>query len=413
MNTDNEDLSLENIKILIVDDEIINRKILQNSILNLFKGISIFEASTGDEALNILKNEKIDILFLDIIMPGMDGFKLLDELKKNGLFNDLIVVVISALEDSKSVIKAFNEGVFDYIVKPMEPNILNSILPVKIKNLLIYKKNNEYLKSLNLKIESQIKSKMADLIHSDRLISMGIMTTSILHEINTPLTYVKGNIDLFNNYFFNFIEQFINFIVSSCKLEESALNNFKYKNMNIYENIDKIKEIVNNSQIGINKIIEIIQNFRAFAKKDEEKMFYYDINDLIDSVILLVKKTIESKAKLEFIKGNVDKIKINKAHFEQIIVNILLNAYQAIEDNGIISIKTYKENDSNVIEIKDNGKGMDKDTLNRIFEPFFSTKGDEGTGLGLYITYTLVRNYGGNIIVNSEPLKGTNIKIIF
>ncbi|MCX8058870.1 MAG: response regulator [Spirochaetes bacterium] len=405
--------SLENIKILIVDDEVINRNILINSLKNLFKEIDVLEASSGIEAYNCIKNEKIDIVFLDIIMPEMDGFQLIERLKNDNLFDNLVIIVISALEDSENINQAFLKGVFDYIVKPLDTNLLNVVLPIKVKNLLIYKKNLEYLKSINLKIEAEIKSKMAELIHSDRLISMGIMTTSILHEINTPITYIKGNIDLFYNYYFNFIESFINFIEKLYGKDSEILNNFSFKGMNFYQNIEKFKELIKNTQLGISKIIEIIQNFRSFAKKDEEKISYFDINELIENVISIVKKTIESKAKLNFEKGDVGKIKINKAHFEQIIVNLILNSYQAIKEKGTINIKTYRDNSFDVIEIVDDGIGMDEETLNRAFEPFFSTKGDEGTGLGLYITSTLVKNYGGKIFIESEINKGTKVKLIF
>jgi|GEM_PF-6708476 signal transduction histidine kinase len=409
----NDIISFENNSFLIVDDEAVNRELMKSIISNISKKIKIHEAKDGEEAYNIIKNNKIDVVFLDIIMPNIDGFRLIELLKKDNLFDDIIVIVVSALEDLLNLKKAFQMGVHDYLTKPIEIDILKAILPIKIKNLLIYKKNIEYLKSLNLKIEAELKSKLAELFHSDRLASMGVMTTSILHEINTPLTYLKGNIDLFSNYFFNFMEKFKDYFLKNCKNNENILNDFEFNGFKIDEIINKFEEMIKSSQIGISRIIETINNFRLFAKKDEEHVSYFNVNDLIENVIKIVGKTIENKVNLILEKGEVKNIKINKSHFEQIMINILLNSYQAIETKGKVIIKTFMEDDFNAIEVIDNGKGMDEDTKKRVFEPFFSTKGEEGTGLGLYITSLLVKNYSGVIYIDSEINKGTKIKIKF
>ena len=167
-------------------------------------------------------------------------------------------------------------------------------------------------------------------------------------------------------------------------------------------------------EVGIERTTKIVKGLKAFARSDEKKLETYDVHESIDNTLLILYNQFKNRIEINKEFGQIPEIECFPSQINQVIMNILNNAVQAIEDKGKIIIKTSLTNDHQVaIEIMDTGKGIPHEQFNHIFDPFFTTKDvGKGTGLGLSISYGIVKDHNGEIIVESELGKGTSFKIV-
>jgi two-component system NtrC family sensor kinase len=173
-----------------------------------------------------------------------------------------------------------------------------------------------------------------------------------------------------------------------------------------------IDQIVAESQDGGDRMKQIVQNLRNFARLDEQDYKLTDLNQGLESTLNIVWNELKDKATVTQSYGEIPQTICSLGQLNQVFMNLLVNAAQAIEQHGEIRISTRQVGDAIVIEIADTGCGIPPDTLNRIFEPFFTTKPvGKGTGLGLSIVYDIVEKHGGEIAVESQPGQGTRFTI--
>lgn len=285
-------------------------------------------------------------------------------------------------------------------------NILQAFEDLNKDMLTNDKEKNEFLTKLKISNKEQLeKIKMQEnaLIQADKLASLGQLIAGIAHEINNPNTYIRANIELLQKYW---------------KLLE--------KNISVDEGdfstsiVSDVPNIMASMYKGTERIMEIISALKAFSK--EEKLFYekININECIEEAYKLIKVEL-TKNKVIFInKVNQDGYKINasKQKIEQVLINLFLNSIKAIkhkkEENGQIIIFTSEDKDILNVSIKDNGCGINKEHLDMIFNPFFTThQEDGGTGLGLSIVHGIMKEHGGSINVQSTINQGTEFTLIF
>jgi len=253
---------------------------------------------------------------------------------------------------------------------------LDTYIPVKGTDEFAYlttqfNKMIERIRSAN----EELKKKNQMLLQSEKLASIGILASGIAHEINNPL----GGI-------FNCIHMLAN---------DKACSNTKY--------IELIKD-------GLERIENTVKKLLWMARKGEEQKEMVQLYILIEHVLEFVGYNL-SKKRIKIIK-EVDEgltVFINRADLEQVLLNLIINAIQAIEKEGEILIRCRDEGDRIFFEISDNGSGIEEENINKIFDPFFTTKKQgEGTGLGLWITYEIIKNMGGEIWVESKKGIGTS-----
>jgi signal transduction histidine kinase len=166
--------------------------------------------------------------------------------------------------------------------------------------------------------------------------------------------------------------------------------------------------LLDGSLSGLDQISDMVKSLKDFSRLDQRKVENSDLNKNLDSVLVIANNTL--KGKVEVIKhyGNIPLISCSPSQLNQVFLNLIVNAAQAIENHGAITIETFVEDDLVHIVVEDNGKGIPSDVVPRIFDPFFTTKEiGKGTGLGLSIAYKIVEQHGGNIKVKSEVNKGT------
>ncbi|HKR05146.1 MAG TPA: ATP-binding protein, partial [Bacteroidia bacterium] len=244
-----------------------------------------------------------------------------------------------------------------------------------------------------------LKKAQEQLIQSEKMASLGQLTAGVAHEINNPINFVSANVNPLKR---NFAE-LIDVIKNKKTLNADELN----------YTINETHELLTGIEEGSRRTAEIVIGLRNFSRLDEEEMKKASINEGIHSTLVLLKSKLKQN-NIEVINlfDDLPEIECYPGKLNQVFMNIISNAIDAISENGKIIITTSKENDRIKISICDNGKGMSREVKQKIFDPFFTTKDvGKGTGLGLSISYGIIEKHKGNIEVNSEVGKGSEFLI--
>lgn len=256
--------------------------------------------------------------------------------------------------------------------------------------------------TLNKQLESQ-------LIQSYKLASLGKLVAGVAHEINNPNTFILGNLKIIQEAFYDIFPILDHYFDGHRNEKIARLPYDLFK--------ENISILIGDMIEGANRTKQIVLDLRNFARKDEEALSdVLDINHLIKNHLTFTQKHIKKQAQITFdLDPNVPEFNGSIQKLEQVLMNMIINASQAIENGvGLITIKTEYDQTSKevVIKITDNGKGMDEKTKRNIFDPFFTTKRDKGgSGLGLSISYGIIKDHHGKIEVDSTLGSGTTFTI--
>jgi len=243
---------------------------------------------------------------------------------------------------------------------------------------------NEYLRRQKNELEvamACLNETQSQLIQSEKMASLGVLSAGIAHEINNPLNFIHGGAIGIKAYFEDYLD----------------------------EHLDEVAPFIDAINTGVNRASSIVSSLRHYSRGDELPMGLCNLNVIIDNCLVMLHNQFDNH--VEIVKSyNLSDYQLigNEGKLHQAILNILTNAYQSIEKQGVISIATYQAQDSLVVEIADSGKGIKHTDLNKIFDPFFTTKEPGvGTGLGLSITVNIIHEHKGILQYESEYGKGT------
>jgi len=269
-------------------------------------------------------------------------------------------------------------------------------------------------RELQLTLEN-LKMAQSQLIQSEKMASVGVLTAGIAHELNNPINFVSGNVNPLRrdmNDIFTIINKY-DHIIEENKFEETFLDVNTLKNEVDYSFLKKeIVSLLQGIEEGANRSSQIVKGLRSFSRLDEEKCQMYDIHEGIESSLVLLHNKIKGKISIRKEYDDFKELECFPSKLNQVIMNVLTNSIQAIDGEGEIFIQTISSDIGIKIIIKDNGKGMTPEVKKHIFEPFFTTKDvGKGTGLGLSISFGIIEQHSGNIDVISEPDKGTEFII--
>ena len=248
----------------------------------------------------------------------------------------------------------------------------------------LYQKNAKNVRDLKSALD-ELKETQLQLINSEKMASLGQLVAGVAHEINTPVASIKSN----------------NSIISKLipKIEQEDLRQM-------------LSEINNIDSEAIQRISNIVVSLKKFVRLDEAELQEADINKELDLTLELIRHETKNKIEIEKHYGNIPMIKCYPNMLNQVFTNVLINACQAIEDKGKIIITTEYENNHLIVKIKDNGKGIPKENLNKIFTAGYTTKGvGVGTGLGLAISQKIIDKHNGTIKAISQLGAGTEFII--
>jgi two-component system, NtrC family, sensor kinase len=388
--------------ILIVDDTPTNLKLLFEMLNSSGYRVSI--AKNGESALEKVHDIIPNLILLDVMMPGIDGFETCRRLKANPKTKDIPVIFMTALADTVDKVKGLQLGAVDYITKPIE--------------------YEEVLARINVHLE--LRKTQLKLIQKEKMSSLGVLVAGIAHEINNPVNFISGNLSHAQRYIDDLFKLLHLYEINTSQ----PIPEIKDFHQEIELDFMKqdLPQVFASMLVGTNRVKKIVQALRVFSRLDESEIKSVDLHEGIDSTLMILNNRLKAKSErseIEVIKNytQLPLVECNAGEINQVFMNILVNAIDAIEESLITKKDSLTENKgaiqiytalthnqkSAIIKISDNGIGMPQDVQIRIFDQFFTTKPvGQGTGLGLAIAHQIiVEKHGGTLEVTSVPKEGS------
>ncbi len=264
---------------------------------------------------------------------------------------------------------------------------------------------------------AELQNTQAMMVHSEKMKSLGELVAGIMHEINNPINFIYGNMTHLSNYSKDLVDVIEKYTQFETQLNEASQKEIKELKETIdYEFLKSdMPDLIKSCKEGADRAKNIIQDLKSFSRMEEVSITDVDLPHEIDMTLNILHNKLKNKAEIhkEYME-NVPKIEAFGGQLNQVIMNILDNAACAIPEKGDIWIrlKTDETNKKLIMEIEDNGTGMDEEVARKVFDPFFTTKPvGQGTGLGMSITHKIIKNHQGDIKVESELGKGTKFII--
>ena len=359
------------------------------------------------------------ILFVLRNLGILPYFKFINYTKEVGAALDVILLAI-ALADKINTFKKEKERSQEQTLQALKEN--ERI--IREQNVILENKVNERtheLSEANTELNQtliDLKEAEGQLVEAEKMASLGQLTAGIAHEINNPINFVTSNIMPLNrdvDILIDFIQEMEKIGLSDLPVEEKQKLIDDQKEEMDYDYLKiEISQLLNGIKEGASRTSEIVKGLRVFSRLDEDDLKKADMNDGLDSTLIIVNNLLSNKIKLEKSYAEIPLIECYPGKLNQVFLNILSNAIYAInkkfgeKKGGILKITTSHNESKVTIKIADNGIGMDEVTKKKIFEPFFTTKDvGEGTGLGMSIAYNTIRRHQGEIQINSTPGEGS------
>jgi len=355
-----------NSKILVVDDNDDNLELIEDFLED--EGYkNIICGKSAKDAYDALSKESIDLIILDIMMPDIDGLEACRYIKTHEKYKDVSIIIATAEADLNTLKAGFEAGANDYVRKPITNDVE---LLARVKNALTLKLQHDYIKNINKSLDEKIAEEIAKNHKKDvmmqeqtKLAAMGEMIGAIAHQWRQPLNALNINIQNLDD---DFEEGLIN---------KEFIEKFIQKNTNI-----------------INFMSDTIDDFRNFFRIDKEKVDF-SVLDSLKKVLNIQGSTLKDYNIAVEIIGEDFVINGLKNEFSQVIMNLINNAKDALVENKAKNAKITIALSDDKITISNNGAGIDEKIINRIFEPYFTTKEQgEGTGMGLYMSKMIIEN---------------------
>ncbi|WP_020674745.1 sensor histidine kinase [Geopsychrobacter electrodiphilus] len=384
--------------ILVVDDDASIRVMVCMFLQE--EGFIIAEAENGEAALEVFDQVQPQAVLLDAMMPVMNGFDACRALRKRPAGEHVPVMIITGLDDVDSAQRAYEAGATDFTTKPF--NLI--MLGYRLRYML------RASQTLN-----DLQTSLAMIRHQDKMASTSQLSAGVAREINNPLGFIKSNLSTLNTYFCKVLgqpgiqEKVIAEQATDEARDPAAVSGKMHK---IDDLLTEGQKLIAASLEGTDQIRRIVDGLKDLARRDVNDREPTDINRCLETTINLVWNGIKNKALIQRDFGELPHLSCYPHQLSQVFGNLLLNAAQAIEKQGEIRIKTWCDGEQIYIAVADTGCGIPADNLKRIFEPFFTTREiGKGAGLGMTISYDIVKNHGGELKVTSEVGKGTTFTL--
>ena len=365
---------MENIRLLLVDDEENFRRTIAKRLKK--RGITSEQAGTGEECLSILQEKPIDVVVLDVKMPGMNGIETLHHIKEK--YPKTEVIMLTGHATTQDGVDGIKTGAFDYLTKPIELEHLVGKIKQAHEKIL---REEEKLR------EAEFRAKMEhQMIATERLASLGTLAAGVAHEINNPLAIIKEST--------GWMKQILT--------KEELADIPQKQDFSI-----ALKKIEN----AIERARRITHQLLVSVKVTDSVFAEININELTAEAVDLVKKEAKDK-NIEVtreIDPSIGPIWSDPYKLRQVLINLMTNAVHATGSRGNITISLEDMGKEVSLRVRDLGQGIPKENLEKIFEPFFSTKPPgEGTGLGLFVSRSIIEKLGGKMEVESQVGHGTS-----
>jgi two-component system NtrC family sensor kinase len=254
----------------------------------------------------------------------------------------------------------------------------------------------------------EIKETQAKLVHTGKMASLGQLVAGVAHELNNPIGFIYSNMTHLREYSEKLVQ-----LVGVAEAQPTKLPAAK-KEADFDYIVQDLPRLITSCEDGARRTRDIVLGLRNFSRLEEAALKEVDVEEGLQNTLRLLSGELKNRIEVVEEYGGVPFVTCYPSQLNQVFMNILSNAAQAIDGSGTIFIRTKMKNPDTVqIEIEDTGKGMDEETRGKIFDPFFTTKSlGTGTGLGLSISYGVIEKHKGEILVDSEPGRGTKFTLL-
>lgn len=367
----------EAIRALVVEDSSSMRGLLCDLLCE--RNYEVTAVETAEEALEAFREAPRQLLLVDWTLPGMSGLDLCREVRRLERRDEAVILVITGRNRPQDLHAVLDAGATDYLTKPVDPQILQTRLVVAERTI-----------AQAARRAAERRDMQSRLVFADRMASVGTLAAGVAHELNNPLMYVLSNLHLTRE-----------------ELETPHDGGW----------LDRAKQQVDEAIHGAVRMQNVVRDLKTFSRVDDEQRGNVDVGGVLESSINMCWNQVRHRATLERDIEPTPLIEVNESRLGQVFLNLLINAAQAMPESNVernrIVVRTFTDAEgSAVIEVIDNGAGIDPETRSHIFDPFFTTKGvAEGTGLGLSICRNIIQSAGGSIDAESEVGKGTTFRV--
>jgi signal transduction histidine kinase len=385
-------------KVLIAEDDPISRALLLGHLQKW--GHDVTAATTGGEAWRLFEAGSYPLVVSDWMMPEMDGPELVRRIRACPRPGYVYVILLTARAQKADVVVGMEAGADDFVTKPFDR-----------EELRVRLRAGERIVQLEHSLAEQnlaLREAQAALVQSEKLASLGRVAAGVAHEINNPVAYVTNNVTVLRRDMqaaLGVLDAYREGRAAEAeRLTEEA--DLAYFRAHFGRTCDKTLE-------GLQRVRDIVRNLRDFARLDEAEFKEADLNAGLESAAEILRHEIRSKdVRLETDFRPLPPVACHPGKINQVFLNLLANAVQACDPGGRVVLRTRPEARAVVVEVQDNGSGIRPEHRARLFEPFFTTKPvGQGTGLGLSVSFGIVRDHGGAIEVESEVGRGSTFRV--
>lgn len=370
-------------RILIADDEQLARTIAE-LMVNKFGHESVV-VDNGRDALDVLlADDPPRIAILDWVMPGMDGVDICKALQSNANAPFIYTILLTGRNEMADLIEAFENGAYDFITKPVEPEELRCRIQVGIRLVEAEDKLMEYGTSM----DTLAKQRAEQLLHADRLATIGAFTASVVHDLASPITCVTGCTELLNGYWESLLPH-----VKSSPLPDAARGR-----------VDMIPELMQKLDVSCKSIMHLIDRMRRYSRRKTDTTEICNVHTAINNALTIAGYRLKHVDVSIMCPDTLPDIAVVGGELEQVLINLLVNASDAMEtvDTRQIEVSAHEQGNKVVITVQDSGPGIPTHKMDEVFESFYTTKPpDKGTGLGLAICREFTNRYDGTITVEN------------
>lgn len=370
-----------------------------------------------------IRRFNIDALIKSVFEQGQAQYQLVEDTGENEQITYRQVNCLPIKDSTAQVVQVLviSKDVSEDRRKSEEIQALKQRLTESAHNI---ENNNQRLRTTL----EQLETTQSQMLQSEKMASIGQLAAGVAHEINNPTGFVNNNLKTLNSYQQELCALIARYreLFDALKISEFA-ERFDDGLKEKFEIVSKMEQdieidfllpdiidLISDCREGARRIKKIVLDLKAFAHPGEEILQSMDINQGLESTLNVVNNEIKYKARVKTDFGNIPFVRAYPQQLNQVFMNILVNAAQAIVGKGDISIKTRTGEGCVEVAISDNGCGIPRENLSKIFNPFFTTKEvGKGTGIGMHIAHNIVQKHNGTIEVQSEVGKGTTFLLRF
>ena len=421
--------------ILIVDDNPTNLSVLSQALKSAQLKFRV--AVDGESALEAVEYQLPELILLDVQMPGIDGFETCSRLKANPHTKNIPIIFMTALTNKMDKVKGLSLGAVDYITKPFE----HEEVLARVKVHLELSRLTQNLAQLNHDLEQRVTERTAQLektlaqlqdtqmqlVQQEKMSTLGQLVAGVAHEINNPVGFIANNITPAQEYVRDLKNIITLYQQQFPDPGEEIIEEVEKVDLEFI--LDDLPQILKSMQLGAKRLSELSVSLRNFSRSDHENKIEANLHEGLDSTLLILRHRLKAageRPEIQVIKeyGDLPQVNCYPGQLNQVFMNIIANGVDVLHEAWemgkmvakspeIVITTAMLTAETVVVQIADNGLGMEEEVREKIFQPMFTTKPvGKGTGLGLSIAHKIVEEkHGGKLTCISTLGEGTKFVI--